>query len=99
MRELLAANFTAWTDAVEQCLVAAGDRLPVDIDRRALAEFVLTTMEGAVMQARTFRSVDYFDRAIAQLRAYLDHLSRKPADATAPAARRPVKRSATRRRK
>ena len=99
VRELLAANFTAWTDAVEQCLVAAGDRLPADIDRRALAEFVLTTMEGAVMQARTFRSVDYFDRAIAQLRAYLDQLSRKPADATAPAAKRPVKRSATRRRK
>ena len=36
----------------------------------ALAQFVLTAMEGGVMQARTHRDVKYFDRAVAQLRAH-----------------------------
>jgi len=74
VRELLAVNFSGWTDAIEQCLLEAGPRLPPGTDRRALAEFVLTTMEGAVMLARTYRSVDHFDRAIGQLRRYFDHL-------------------------
>ena len=68
VRERLAANFTAWTDAVERCLIDAGDRIPREADRRALAEFVLTTMEGGVMLARSYRDVAYFDRAVAQLR-------------------------------
>ncbi|WBX83695.1 TetR/AcrR family transcriptional regulator [Sphingosinicella microcystinivorans] len=74
VRELLAANFTGWVDAIERCLAEAGDRLPPATDRRALAEFVLTAMEGGVMQARTHRDVGYFDRTIAQLRAYFDML-------------------------
>jgi AcrR family transcriptional regulator len=68
VRELLAANFSGWTDAVERCLVDAGSRVPVHIDRHAFAEFVLTTMEGGVMLARTYRDVGYFDRAVGQLR-------------------------------
>ena len=75
VRDLLAANFEAWTSAVEQQLQSAGKRLPADVDRRALAEFVLTTMEGAVMLTRTHRDVGYFDRAIAQLRSYFDRLA------------------------
>jgi hypothetical protein len=71
VRERLAANFTAWTDAVERCLIDAGDRVPPDADRRALAELVLTTMEGGVMLARSYRDVGYFDRAVAQLRKML----------------------------
>ena len=74
VRELLAANFSAWAGAVEQQIAAAGKRLPADVDRRALAEFVLTTMEGAVMLTRTHRDVGYFDRAIGQLRAYFERL-------------------------
>lgn len=74
VRELLAANFTGWVDAIERCLAEAGDRLPPATDRHALAEFVLTAMEGGVMQARTHRDVGYFDRTIAQLRAYFDTL-------------------------
>src|SRR5687768_15801565 len=74
VRALLAANFTGWVDAIRACLEAAGDRLPGCVDRRALAEFVLTVMEGAVMQARTHRDVAYFDRAVAQLRAHFDQL-------------------------
>ncbi len=70
VRELLAKNFENWTQAIERCLDAAGRRLPDDTDKRALAQFVLTAMEGGVMQARTHRDVAYFDRAVAQLRAH-----------------------------
>lgn len=88
VRERLAANFTQWVDRVEACLVDAGDRLPTDVDRRALAHFVLTTMEGAVMQARTYRSIDTFDASVSQLRQYVDALE---ARARSEAAARPVR--------
>ncbi len=77
VRELLAANFTNWSSAVERCLDAAEDRLPSDTDRAALAEYILTVMEGAVMQARTFRELGYFDRNIAMLREHLGLLESK----------------------
>ena len=79
VRTALVANFTAWTDAVEGCLVAAGPRLPKSLDRRGLAQFVLTTMEGGVMQARTHRDVAYFDHSVRQLRHYFEHLERAAA--------------------
>jgi AcrR family transcriptional regulator len=74
IRPLLAANFDNWLDAVEQCFRAAEHRLPPDADPRALALFVLTTMEGGVMLARTHRTFDPFDSAIATLRDYIDRL-------------------------
>jgi TetR/AcrR family transcriptional regulator, transcriptional repressor for nem operon len=74
VRERLAANFEAWTGAVSACLDAAGDRLPRNVDRKALARFVLTTMEGAVMQARTHRELTAFDASVAELRRYFDLL-------------------------
>jgi TetR/AcrR family transcriptional repressor of nem operon len=74
VRELLAANFEAWTSAVEKCLREAGSRLPAKLDRRALSQFVLTAMEGGVMQARTYRDVGYFDRAVDQLRQHFEFL-------------------------
>jgi TetR/AcrR family transcriptional repressor of nem operon len=70
VRALLAANFNNWTGAIERCLDAAGQRLPRGTNKTALAQFVLTTMEGGVMQARTHRDVAYFDRAVEQLRAH-----------------------------
>lgn len=77
VRKAMADNFNAWVDAIERCLIDAGDRLPKGVDRRGLAEFALTTMEGGVMQARTHRDVGYFDRAVRQLRAYFDFLERE----------------------
>lgn len=71
VRERLAANFTAWIDAIEQCLVMAGRRIPPHIDRRALATLVLTTMEGGVMVSRTDRTLDAFDEAVRVLRQLL----------------------------
>src|SRR5271156_1402666 len=53
-RQLLAVNFTGWRKFIGQCLVEATDRLPDTVDRDQLALFVLTTMEGAVMLARTY---------------------------------------------
>jgi AcrR family transcriptional regulator len=91
VREKLAANFSAWIDAVEGCLVEAGDRLPADIDRRALAELVLTTMEGGVMLTRSFRDVAYFDRAVGQLRRLFAGWERgrgRPVEATHPESKR-----------
>lgn len=84
VRERLAANFTAWIDAITECLEAAGERLPRSLERRELAGFVLTTMEGGVMQARTFRDISHFDAAVRQLRGYCDRLVREvPAPRTA----------------
>lgn len=74
IRELLADNFLNWIDAVENCLDDAQDRLPQDLDRHALAEFILTTMEGAIMQARTSRDIAVFDRNVAVLRGHMDML-------------------------
>ena len=70
--ELIAANFTNWTQAVKRCLDAAG--LAERTDTLALAELVLNVMEGGVMQTRTHRDIDHFDRAVGQLRNYLDCL-------------------------
>ena len=78
VRALLAANFTAWAERIERCLVEAGERLPREVDRRALALFVLTTMEGGVMLARTYRDVAKFDAAVAQLRELFARLLRDP---------------------
>jgi AcrR family transcriptional regulator len=90
VRAALAANFDAWTAAIEDCLAAAGPRLPARVDRHALAAFVLTTMEGGVMQARTHRDVAYFDRSVQELRAYFDLLQKDGS--------MPVRRSASRKR-
>ena len=76
VRELLAANFEAWVDAVADCF-RVSDRLARDADHRALAELALNVMEGGVMQARTFRDIAHFDRAIAQLRVHVDALTQK----------------------
>jgi TetR/AcrR family transcriptional regulator, transcriptional repressor for nem operon len=77
VRELLARNFEGWVRAVRGCLDDARARLPAGFNTRELAEFVLTTMEGAVMQARTHRDIKYFDSSVRQLRAYFDLLLRK----------------------
>jgi AcrR family transcriptional regulator len=73
-RKSLADSFTGWTRAIERCLAEAGRRLPRTLNRRQLALFVLTTMEGAVMLARTYQSIEPYDTAVAQLRNYFDRL-------------------------
>ncbi len=71
VRLLLAQNFSNWTKAIGGCLDEAGARLPRGTNIQGLAEFILTTMEGGVMQARTHRDIAYFDRSIDQLRHHV----------------------------
>jgi hypothetical protein len=66
----LADNFDGWIAAVQGCLEQAKDHLPPDVDRKALATFVLTVMEGGVMQSRAHRSIEPFDASVQQLRNY-----------------------------
>lgn len=73
-RGLLAQNFDGWLDAVEQCFAAACTRLPEQTNPRALAVFVLTTMEGAVMLARTYRNFEAYDAAVVHLRDHVERL-------------------------
>lgn len=83
-RTLLVENFDGWLAAIEQCFVAAKDRLPDDVDPRELAVFVLTTMEGAVMLARSYRNFEAYDAAVARLRDYVERLVHDATDWSAP---------------
>lgn len=76
LRELLAVNFAGWVAHVQACLDSARDRLPAGTDAHALATFVLTVMEGGVMQSRTHRTLDAFDAGVAQLKDYFMRLER-----------------------
>ena len=81
VRERMSENFNAWTAAIRSCLDQAAARFREDADRQAMAEFTLTVMEGGVMQARTYRDVGFFDRAVAQLRRYFQAMMKEKATA------------------
>jgi AcrR family transcriptional regulator len=80
VHDRIAANFSGWTGAVRGCLEDVRDRLPHGLNLDGLATFVLTTMEGGVVQSRSFRKLEPFDQSVAQLRNYFDCLlaARKP---------------------
>jgi TetR/AcrR family transcriptional repressor of nem operon len=86
---LIAQNFTAWRQAVAACVRDAGIAKPEDV-----AVFVLTVMEGAVMQSRAYRSIEPYDACIRQLRTHFAAL----ATAHRPTRRRKVSRATTSRR-
>lgn len=71
---LVAENFTGWSEAVAGMLEQAADRFPPEVDLRELSTYVLATMEGAVMLARTYRSMAPFDHAVSGLRDHFDRL-------------------------
>ena len=75
LREYLAANFDEWTRNLESWLIECGDRLPAGIDRHQLARFVLTVMEGGVMQARATGDPQPYKDSILHLEQYLNFLS------------------------
>jgi len=70
VHRLLADNFDGWTAAVEQSLADAKDRFPENTNFKTLSQFVLTVMEGGVMQARAHRAIEPFDASVAHLRDY-----------------------------
>ena len=83
-RQLIAENFTQWRNAIKQCFDEAIGRLPEQVDTGQLALFVLTTLEGAVMLARSYRCLDVYDQAIAQLRGYVERLLADGTDWSSP---------------
>jgi TetR/AcrR family transcriptional repressor of nem operon len=86
VRDRLAEIFAAWSGRIEELLRNAGNRLPSSLDRTSLAQFVVCTMEGAVLGTRLNRNLAAFDAAIGQLRIYLDLLeSRSELSAAVPA--------------
>ena len=76
-RALIHRNFENWSKRVEGWLIAAGDRLPRNVDRARLARFVLTVMEGGLMQARAAGNMTPFDDSVAVLRDHFSQLEKQ----------------------
>src|ERR1700722_2399738 len=70
----LADNFDGWTAAGEKCLEDARARLPQDLNLATLSKFVLTVMEGGMMQSRAHRKIEPFDASVEHLRGYFNLL-------------------------
>src|ERR1700742_3588105 len=77
----LADNFDGWTAAIEKFLEDARERFPAGTNFATLSKFVLTVMEGGVMQARAHRDVAPFDASVEHLREYFRLLMARGADA------------------
>jgi AcrR family transcriptional regulator len=91
----LADNFDGWTAAVEKCLEDARDRLPARVDLKTLSKFVLTVMEGGVMQSRAHRAIEPFDASVEHLRGYFNFLLAQRAQNHSPGKRSPDTEGAT----
>jgi TetR/AcrR family transcriptional repressor of nem operon len=77
-RRLIHRNFENWASRVEGWLVEAGGRLPPKVNRAQLARFILTVMEGGLMQARAANDLRPFDDSVAVLRDHLNLLLAVP---------------------
>jgi len=75
VRPAVDANFAGWAAGIERWLEEAGNRLPLECDRHAVAGFVLTVMEGGLMQARAARNLVPFDASVRILRDYFNRLT------------------------
>lgn len=78
-RALINENFANWRKSIADCVRTASGRFPEGTDADQLATYTLAVMEGAVMLAKAYKSLEPFDEAIAQLR---DHYERLIADGT-----------------
>ena len=74
VRRLLAENFDAWKARVARCFEEVGERLPGSLSPELLVTFVLTVMEGAVMQAKAHGSLEPFATSVALLRGLVGGL-------------------------
>jgi AcrR family transcriptional regulator len=90
VRVRLAEIFANWSDRIEELLRRAGNRLPPSLDRTALAQFVVCTIEGAGLGTRLNQSLAPFDSAIAQLRTYFNLLEDRMGAAAVATAGRPT---------
>jgi TetR/AcrR family transcriptional repressor of nem operon len=83
-RALIKENFDGWLLEVEKLIEEARGYLPANVDSARLAMLLLAMMEGAVMLARTYRSLEPFDQAVIGLRELFDELVIKGTDWSAP---------------
>ncbi len=67
--QLVSENFSAWRRTVESWLMEAG--LGDAARAQKLAGFILTVMEGAVMQCCAYRTIEPFDEALELLKGQL----------------------------
>ena len=74
VREKIAVNFEGWRKAIRACLHDAADRFTTNINLDQLSSFILTVMEGAVMQARAHRSLRPYEDAVTMLKDYMGRL-------------------------
>jgi TetR/AcrR family transcriptional repressor of nem operon len=77
-RSLVHRNFAGWRTAIARCVRDAAPVLRPEIDPDSLATFVLTVMEGGVMQATAEHAIARYDDSVSHLRAYFDLLKRRP---------------------
>lgn len=73
-RALIVTNFENWAMTVRGWLEASREQLPRRTDFTALSRFVLTVMEGGMMQARAARDIAPMDQSIENLRVYFSLL-------------------------
>jgi AcrR family transcriptional regulator len=78
VRERVAAVFNDWCALMCGLLEEAREELPADVDLDGLSRFVLTVMEGGLMQAKAERNLAPFDSSVAHLRRYFDALLGNP---------------------
>jgi TetR/AcrR family transcriptional regulator, transcriptional repressor for nem operon len=76
-RALVHKNFENWASRVASWF-GNDPRLPADVDRQRLARFVLTVMEGGLMQARAAGDIAPFDESVSVLRDYFARLGIAP---------------------
>jgi AcrR family transcriptional regulator len=76
-RRRLAGLLEDLTARIATWLVEDGDRFPVTVDRRRLAELVVATLEGAAVVARAGAGPVAFDGAVEELRVHLNILGRR----------------------
>jgi AcrR family transcriptional regulator len=88
-RERLSEVVEEWASQIEDLLTEAALRLPAGTNRGTLARFIVSAMEGAVLQSRVNRSAVPFDASVTQLRTFFDLLQgpSEPPKAPRPAAR------------
>ncbi len=87
-RELVDTYFAAWRARVAGWLGDPDAHLPRRVDADALAAHVLSTLQGAIMQARAAGSIGVFDDSVSSLRRFLELLLGQEAPVGAGAAAR-----------
>ena len=74
VRRRIDGLFSVWVERVSGYFDGAGDQMPSGVDHISLARFVLSTVEGAILQTRVSRNLDVFDATVAELQRHFRFL-------------------------